>query len=179
MVCDWSPDGRYLVYASMNPQTQEDLWLLPLFGDRRPIPYLRTPFNEAQGQISPDGHWLAYSSDESGAWNVYVQAFPVPGNKQLISTNGGTEPHWRKNGGELFYMAPDGTIVSVGTRAGKQLEVMPPTPLFRAPFPTRPPIYINWYAVTSDGQRFLVDSREGREPDRIDVIVNWPLLMKN
>ncbi len=180
MVCDWSPDGRYLVYASMNPQTQEDLWLLPLFGDRKPIPYLRTPFNEAQGQISPDGHWLAYSSDESGAWNVYVQSFPVPGNKQLISTNGGTEPHWRKDGRELFYMAPDGTIDSVQVyvserNCGRCRHI----PLFRAPFPTRPPIYLNWYAVTADGQRFLVEPEEATDADRIDVIVNWPLLMKN
>ncbi len=97
----------------------------------------------------------------------------------MISTQGGTEPHWRKDGTELFYMAPNGTIVSVRVRLGTQLQAMPPVPLFRAPFPTRPPIYLNWYAVTTDGQRFLVDSKEASAADRIDVIVNWPLLMKN
>ena len=75
----WSPDGRYIVYVNADPATKDDLWLLPLSGDRTPVPYLRTPFNERGGQVSPDGRWMAYTSDESGAWEVYVQLFPVAG----------------------------------------------------------------------------------------------------
>jgi eukaryotic-like serine/threonine-protein kinase len=177
MICDWSPDGRYLVYASLNPRTQEDLWLLPRFGDAKPIPYLRTPFNELQAQVSPDGHWIAYASDESGEWNIYVQSFPVAGNKQVISTGGGTEPHWRKDGSELFYIGPDQAIMSVPTQLGSKLQVKSPTRLFRTLLPARRVIYLNWYTVSADGQRFLIDSRESRGPDEINVIANWPRLV--
>ena len=87
--------------------------MLPTFGDRRPIPYLRTPFNEIQSRISPDGRWVAYASDESGVWEVYVQSFPTPGAKQIISVHGGAEPVWRRDGRELYYLAADRTLMSV------------------------------------------------------------------
>ena len=93
---DWSRDGRRIiidVYSGGN--TKLDLWWLPLDGDRKPVPYLQTPFNEAHGRLSPDGKWLAYASDETGRREIYVQSFPTPGDKVLISTNGGDQPAWR------------------------------------------------------------------------------------
>ncbi|MGH9146434.1 MAG: winged helix-turn-helix domain-containing protein, partial [Vicinamibacterales bacterium] len=108
-VNDWTRDGRYIVFASSNATTGEDVWLLPTFGSRRPIPYLRTEFNEIQSRVSPDGRWIAYTSNESGNWEVYVQSFPAPGAKQVISVRGGAEPVWRRDGRELYYLAADRT----------------------------------------------------------------------
>lgn len=84
---------------------QSDLWVLPLFGDRKPFPFLQRNFDERQAQISPDGRWIAYSSNESGRAEVYVQSFPKPGSKVEISTSGGSEPRWRRDGKELFFLA--------------------------------------------------------------------------
>ena len=89
-----------------------DIWLLSM-ADRKPIPYLQTDFNELHGQVSPDGQWLAYTSDESGTWEVYVQSFPVLGHRRTISTNGGAQPRWRKDGKELFYLASDRRLMTV------------------------------------------------------------------
>src|SRR5439155_26117796 len=115
-VHSWTPDGRYLVYVSTNPRQKLDLWLLPMFGDRQPIPFLQTAFNEKQAQVSPDGRWIAYVSDESGAWEVYIQSFPVPGGRRTISVGGGTEPQWRRDGKELFYLAADHMLMAVDVR---------------------------------------------------------------
>src|SRR5262249_37673835 len=97
---DWSPDGRYLLYEEVDPETSGDLWLLPTTGERKPVLYLRTPGNELNGQFSPDGKWVAYVSDESGPEQVYVQSFPAPvaGKKWQISSNGGGYPRWRRDG---------------------------------------------------------------------------------
>ena len=109
---NWTDDNRYIVYTGSDPRTKLDLWTLTV-ADRTPIPFLRTPFNEMHGQVSPDGRWLAYASDESGTWEVYVQTFPVPGAKRTISVGGGAEPQWRRDGRELYYLAPDGTLMAV------------------------------------------------------------------
>jgi Tol biopolymer transport system component len=102
-VCDWSPDGRYLLYQEQSPEGLGDLWLLPSTGDRKPVPYLNTPFQEANAQFSPDGKWVAYTSNESGRDEVYVQGFPAGGAKFPISTNGGDLARWRPDQKELFY----------------------------------------------------------------------------
>jgi DNA-binding winged helix-turn-helix (wHTH) protein/Tol biopolymer transport system component len=172
---DWSPDGRFLVYTSANAKTKLDLWLLSA-PDRKPIPYLRTPFNELHGQVSPDGHWLAYTSDESGSWEVYVQSFPVPGRRRTISTDGGAQPRWRRDGRELFYLAPDRRMMSVPIESKLDsqgvLEVGAPRPLFQTR--TRGPLVSSWhdYTVTRDGERFLICENERMDPS-ITVLINW------
>ena len=177
IVNDWSPDGRYIVYVSTNPVTKKDIWLLPQFGARKPVPYLQTPANEIQGQVSPDGRWMAYASDESGSWQVYVQTFPVPGRKRVVSVNGGAQPRWRRDGRELFYLASDHTLMAVQISLGETLEPGRPQPLFRADVFGRLNTYRSHYTVTADGQRFLVDSANGSQPS-ITTIVNWTTLLK-
>jgi Tol biopolymer transport system component/DNA-binding winged helix-turn-helix (wHTH) protein len=172
---DWSPDGRYIVYTSVSPKTKMDLWLLSV-PDRKPIEYLRTPFNELQGQVSPDGRWLAYTSDESGSWEVYVQSFPVPGHRRTISTDGGAQPRWRRDGKELFFLSADKRLMSV--KIGQKvdalgiLEVSDPEPLFQTRI--RGPLVPSWleYTVTANGQRFLICETE-RMDTSMTVLLNW------
>ena len=98
-----SPDGQVLAFAKLHSTTGQDIWVLPLQGERKPRPFFRTQFNEGAPVFSPDGHWLAYTSDESGRYEVYVQPYPGPGGKWQISNEGGNELVWPKNGRELFY----------------------------------------------------------------------------
>ena len=179
---DWSRDGRVLVYAELDPKTKADLWVLrigPAGGDRKPIPFLRTEFNEWQGQFSPDGHWIAYTSDESGQWEVYVRPFPAaaPG-KWKVSTAGGEQPRWRRDGKELYYMAPDRKLMAVSVKAvGERLifEAGTPEPLFESHIPLRSSTNPRFhYAVTGDGKRFLVQTMVGESADlSITVVQNW------
>jgi Tol biopolymer transport system component len=99
----WSPDGRNLLYARLDPATQWDLWVLPLDGDRKPRPYLQTRFNENNADVSPDGRWITYISDESGQFEVYVQSFPVPGGKYQVTNGGGNSYGWSRDGRQLYY----------------------------------------------------------------------------
>jgi hypothetical protein len=143
---------------------------------RQPIPFLQSPFNEMHGQVSPDGRWIAYASDESGTWEVYVQTFPAPGAKRTISVGGGAEPYWRRDGRELFYLAPDGTLMAVPVKNhGDAFEVGRALPLFQARIPADIITFRNHYAPSGDGQRFLVDSADDHEP--ISVVVNWTALL--
>src|SRR5262249_13141857 len=102
----FSPDGQLLAYGDSNPKGSVDIWVLRM-SDRKAQPFLTTPFVEAAPQFSPDGHWLAYISNESGRYEVYVQAYPGPGGKHQVSADGGTEPMWNPKGGELFYRDGD------------------------------------------------------------------------
>jgi DNA-binding winged helix-turn-helix (wHTH) protein/Tol biopolymer transport system component len=177
-VCDWSPDGRSLLYVNTSPRTKADLWLLPIIGPRQPVPLLQTSFNELQGQISPDGRWIAYTSDESGSWQVYVQSFPALGAKRAISVGGGWDPHWRRDGKELFYVGADRSMMAVPIRHGTPLEAGAATALFRAPI-SGVNVYRTDYAVSGDGQRFLIDAIDGADKDdSISVIVNWLTAIK-
>jgi Tol biopolymer transport system component len=99
---DWSPDGKFILYGLLSSKGATDLWLLPLFGDQKPTPFIQTEFNESQGRFSPDGRWVAYISNESGPFQIYVQSFPSSGGKWQVSTNGGAQPQWRRDGKELF-----------------------------------------------------------------------------
>lgn len=172
---DWSPDGRYIVYTSASPKSKMDLWLLST-ADRKPIPYLQTPFNELHGQVSPDGRWLAYTSDESGTWEVYVQSFPVPGHRRTISTDGGAQPRWRRDGRELFFLASDRRMMSVKIEpkldAQGGLEVSQPEMLFQTRIrgPLERPLLD--YTVTANGQRFLICETERTDPS-MTVLLNW------
>jgi eukaryotic-like serine/threonine-protein kinase len=174
---DWSRDGRHLVFISTNPETRSDLWVLPLTGGAA-VPYLRTPFEELQGQVSPDGRWLAYTSDESGRWEVYVQSFPTPGTKHVISNDGGGEPQWRADGRELFYMALDHTLMSVPVASSAPWRSGRPVPLFRAAVAGDLTRYRNRYQVADNGQRFLLDSVVNDGSQDVTLVVNWPSLSR-
>jgi Tol biopolymer transport system component len=154
---DWSRDG-YIIYRISDPKNGHDLWILPPSADRKPYPFLATPFNESLAQFSPDARWVAYQSDESGQYQIYVQLFPGPGGKWQISNAGGTQPRWSRNGKELFYIANDRKLmsVSVDTSVGKAFKSGSPAELFtthmvEASGATQRPVY----AVSPDGQRFL------------------------
>jgi Tol biopolymer transport system component len=112
-----SRDGRFLLYTAKDPETKSDLWVLPLQGDRKPISFLRTKFNEGSGQFSPDGRWLAYSSTDSGTEEVYVTHFPTGEGRWQVSQAGGTEPRWRRDGKEMFYINSKGVMTAVAIAA--------------------------------------------------------------
>ena len=175
----WSPDGRFLVYATFEPGTKGDLWLLPMTGDRTPVPLLRTAFNEEQASISPDGRWFAYTADESGRDEVYVQPFPPAGGvKWQISSGGGGDARWRADGAELFYIADDRRLISVAIKSGGGFAPGAATPVFDTGMPPHWGEARNHYDVSRDGKRFLFMSPV--DDDRsapFTVVVNWTHIM--
>jgi Tol biopolymer transport system component len=187
---DWSPDGRYVLYAKSDPKTKWDLWTLPTGLQRTgasptPEPYLRTPFNESQGQFSPDGHWVAYTSDEAGRSQVYVQSFPAGAGKFLVSSSDGTQPRWRKDGKELFYIAGDGKLMAVEVKTAPAFEAGAARALFDSRISRSGEVTNPFhYAVTADGKRFLIisnaDATEASHstPVPITVVLNWTAGLK-
>jgi Tol biopolymer transport system component len=172
LACDWSRDGKYIAYSSQGKDTGFDIWILPTFGDRKPIPFVKTPFGEFRPVFSPDGRFLAYQSNESGRVEIYVQSFPGPGGKWQISTAGGTEPHWRGDGKELFYRAPDQRLMAVEITAGATVTAGTPQALFPGSFDTA--LGREHYIPTRDGKRFLVVAPLGREAlTPTTVVLNW------
>ena len=168
---DWSRDGRYIAFQSRGKKTGWDLWVLPTFGDRKPILFLQTPFNEQRPAFSPDGRWIAYQSNESGRPEIYVQNFPGPGGKWQASTAGGIEPAWRADGKELYYAALDQKLMAVDIQAGETFEAGVPRPLFRA---TVQPIgnVRSHYPPSADG-RFLLPLLGRESMVLTTVVVNW------
>jgi Tol biopolymer transport system component len=177
---DWSRDGRFLVYERLEVKTKWDLWVLPMTGDRKPFPFLQTEFTETQGRLSPDSRWMAYTSNESGTSEVYVQPFPASGAKWQVSVNGGMQPKWRRDGKELFYLAADRKLMAVEVNAGAVFESGIPKPLFDTRIGTSNPLYLfNQYDVTGDGQRFLVASTPNEATSApIAVVMNWAAELK-
>jgi Tol biopolymer transport system component len=177
----WSPDGQLLAFFEVNPETQRDIWVLrmgePSAGSgqvRKALPFIRTRFDEAVPRFSPDGRWLAYISNESGRYEVYVQPYPGPGGKWQISTEGGAEPVWNPNGRELFYRSGDKMMaVDIATQPG--FAAGKSRMLFQgryehASFPS------SNYDVSPDGQRFLMlkpVEQEQAAPTQINVVLNW------
>ncbi len=181
---DWSRDGRYLLFSQRGQKTGNDLWVLPLEGEHRPTPYLATPFNEGQAQLSPDGRWVAYTSNESGTREVYVQPFPVPsGGKWPVSSGGGSQARWRRDGKELFYFTPDEMLMAVAvTVNGGVFQPGVPKPLFRAAVlggtGGGPTIAWRW-DVSPDGQRFLMNTALDEEAGSpITAVLNWQNSLK-
>jgi len=169
----WSPDGQLLAYIEVNPTTGYDIWVLRM-SDRKEQPFLRTPFNESVPRFSPDGRWLAYISNESGRYEVYVQPYPGPGGKWQISTDGGTEPVWNRNGRELFYRSGD-KMMAVDIATQPSFVAGKPRMLFQGQYvPTNGTF--PFYDVSTDGQRFLmlkpIDRGEAG-PTQINVVLNW------
>ncbi len=174
---DWSPDGRFLVYVTYQgaPGSKGDLWLLSL-SDRKATPLVHTEFDEVEAAFSPDDNWFAYASNESGRFEVYVQPFPGPGGKWQVSTAGGVHARWRGDGRELFYLAPDGKIMSVEIRAGQAFEAGVPRALFATSLKSDPGPQ---YDVSSDGQRFLLNVPVGDESaPPVTLVQNWTAAFK-
>jgi serine/threonine protein kinase len=176
---DWSSDGKFILFERSDPKTGFDLWVLPLFGDHKPFPFLQTEFQELDGRFSPNGRWIAYDSNESGKREVYVQPFPASAGKWQISTNGGSDPIWRSDGKELFYLATDGKIMAEPVKSEATFEAGVPKALFQTMFIGFVRGGFEHYRVTADGQRFLVNMPSaGGTPPPITVVLNWAAGLK-
>jgi Tol biopolymer transport system component len=173
---DWSSDGRYILYTARTPETQWDLWILPLAGSHTPAPFLRTPFTEYQARISPDGRWVAYVSDESSTLEVYVDAFPERGHKVQVSSQGGTHPTWRGDGKELFYLTMDKKLVAAELSPGAGFQIGSRHALFQTRIAG---IARNHYTASADGQRFLINSPVSYATiSPITIVMNWSSLLQ-
>jgi eukaryotic-like serine/threonine-protein kinase len=175
-VMDWSPDGRHLLYSELGRSF--DLWLLPLDGGS-PVPLLETPFDEFDGQFSPDGQWIAYTSNESGRNEVYVTAFRDPGaafrGRWPVSNHGGRAPRWRADGKELFYLAAGSRAVMAADirTAPDGIETGTPRELFDASIPAEAGDWLYPYDVAADGERFLIQEPAETTSSPLTVVLNW------
>jgi Tol biopolymer transport system component len=182
-----SRDGRFLLYTTGNPMTGQtrELWVLPLEGDKKPIPFARTSFNHIEGQFSPDGRWVAYVSDESGRDEIYIRTFRLnpaevssdDEGKWLISTAGGREPRWSGDGKTLYYIATDGQIMAVQITANQAFRVGAPKALFQTP-PSLGATFSQSWSVTPDGKRFLFLAMAEQRQAPFNVVLNWPAALK-
>jgi serine/threonine-protein kinase len=150
-----------------------DIWVLNLKGERKPRPFLQTPANESGALFSPDGSWVAYQSDESGRWEVYVRPYPGPGGKVQISTEGGVEPVWARNGRELFYRNGD-KMMAVAVETKPTFAAAKPKLLFERHYEASPQSFLANYDVSPDGQRFLMikASEQEQAATQINVVQN-------
>jgi Tol biopolymer transport system component len=174
-----SPDGKFLVYNAIgDAKTGFDLWILPdplgAPGNAKPYPFIRSQFNEQNGRFSPDGHWIAYESDDSARFEIYVAPFPGPGSKQQISTSGGRFPRWRADGKEIFYLATDLrlTVAEVAIK-GDQILKDEVHPLFALPMNGA-----GQYDASADGQRILAITPRQNASEPLTIVQNWPAGLK-
>ncbi|MFN7938071.1 MAG: protein kinase [Bryobacteraceae bacterium] len=179
MPLDWSRDGRTLLYLA-----NDQLWMLPMEGERKPAPFLESRFQSPHARFSPDGKWVAYTSDESGRFEVYVRPFPSGASKWKVSLDGGEFPLWRGDGKEIYFVSPERKLMAVPVKAesgpSARLEVSTPQLLFDAPlhaWPAGSPLYP--YAVAPEGKRFLMNARlADQEEIPLTVVVNWLKALK-
>jgi Tol biopolymer transport system component len=173
----WSRDGRFLLYTVAHAKGKSEIRVLPMAGDNKPVPFLITEFNEGQARFSPDSHWVAYTSDESGHDEVYVRSFSVnsagtvaeASGKWQVSNRGGNFPRWRNDGRELYYRSPgDGKVMAVEIAT---------SPVFRAGKPQPLGLVLPGAWDSADGKRFLAAvSPDGPQPDT--VVLNWQAGLK-
>ena len=166
----WSPDGRFLAYTESNRTTGDDIWLLPVGGSGKPIPYLRSRFEEFDPRFSPDGRWIAYCTDESGTTEVYVSPRDDPGRRTRVSTGGGRGPRWRRDGRELYYLGSDGNLMAVPLGPGAEAGL--PAALFR---------FVSGvidFDVAPAGDRFIATTPVGVRPAPVQVTLGWPALLR-
>jgi Tol biopolymer transport system component len=176
---DVSSDGGLLLYGQLTTRGY-DLGVLTLAGERKASTFLGTSFNEVQARFSPNTRWVAYASDESGTFEVYVRPFPAASGQTQISIAGGMQPEWRRDGKELFYISADGKLTEVPvTTDGPTFSAGTPHVLFDVEIPEPNPPYPTDYAVTADGQRFLVNTvvDQSTRP-ALTVILNWTAALK-
>jgi Tol biopolymer transport system component len=163
-----SPDGKLLVYTQDRPETGSDLFILPFEGNRQPVRFLATPVNERWAVFSPDGRWIAYTSDETGQFEVFVVPYPGPGRRWQVSQGGGVRPAWRSDGREIVYYNVD-RLMAVGVRGGSLFQAEPPRELVKLP------PFTDYFAMAPDGSRFLVVAGDGedRTARELNVVLNW------
>jgi Tol biopolymer transport system component/tRNA A-37 threonylcarbamoyl transferase component Bud32 len=167
-----SPDGARVLFVRITRETAGDLYLAPLDGDTPVRPILRTPAYEGSARFSPDGHWIAYSSDESGRMEVFVRAADGPDRRWPVSTEGGTQPVWNPNGQEIFYRNGTRMMAVQVTGAGAELKLSQPLQLFDRPYAFGSGTTVPNYDVSPDGQRFVMVKDESRET-HVNVVLNW------
>ena len=172
----WSPDGRFILYAQINPGTGADLLGFPVEPNAKPFVVAQTPATEDQGQFSPDGHWVAYTSNESGQSEIYVIPFPPSpdGGKWMVSRGGGVMPRWRRNGKELFYISPDSKMMAVPVSTQPVFKSGTGQPLFQTDIVntgirTGP---MSW-DLSPDGNRFLIITETPGDASSLTVALNW------
>ena len=171
---DFSPDGQFLSYTH-----ELKLWILPLTGERRPYRFYPSDSLQFHGLFSPDGNWIAYTSNETGAFEVYVQPFPATDEKWKVSVNGGGQPRWRRDGKEMFYRTGDGKMMAVSVKITPSFATGVPRMLFES---SADPLFPNLgipYDVAADGQRFLVNAAmDESRASPITIITNWTAGLK-
>jgi Tol biopolymer transport system component len=178
----WTRDGKHMLFQSLNPATGDDLWIMAMEGDRTPRPLLNSQFSEEWAQVSPDGKWVAYNSDESGRPEVYVAPFPAMGSKARVSTEGGVHPQWAPNGKELYYRIGSSVEMQRSLEQRVKLMAVPveTSPVFKAGTAHKlfeGPFFDSGhdYAVTPDGKGFIFirESGPASSASTVKVVVNW------
>ncbi len=169
---DWSPDGKILLHSELHPDTQSDLFALTL-ANGTTTPLLNTPFTEIGARFSPNGHYVAFGSDRSGRFEVYVQQFPTRGELQTISTDGGTEPVWSHSGRELFFRQGD-KMMAVDVNTTGEFSASRPHVLFEGRYEVSflTPGF-RYYDVSPDGRFLMVKSKTSSVPRQLRLITNW------
>jgi Tol biopolymer transport system component len=172
----WSPDGRFLLFTEKDEKTGSKLWALPLAGQAHPQLAVHRDGEQFTGSVSSDNQWLVYESNDSGRPEIYVQRFSEPGERSQISLDGGGDPRWRADGKEIFYVSPDGTLMAVTVSVaagGKQITPSKPTPLFQTSSLSFGRGKEHGYAVSRDGQRFLLSVPIEKTAPPITILLNW------
>jgi Tol biopolymer transport system component len=177
---DWSPDGRFLLYVNTTG-LRGNLWFLPLTGDdRKPVRYLQTDANESHARFSPDGHYVAYTSNTSGVNDVYVQPFPLASSGKW-KIGSGSQPRWRRDGNELFYISNDSKLMAVDLTTNPAFKAGTAKILFSAPIWSGAR-FVSRYDVTADGKKFLINAMTAepilRAGTPITVVLNWEAGLK-
>jgi eukaryotic-like serine/threonine-protein kinase len=175
---DWSPDGKNILFSVPGPETGMDLWMLPLLGDRRPVKFLASPASEMHGNFSPDGHLVAYTSNESesGKFQVYVQTIPLSDQKWQVSSSGGYEPRWRADGREIYYLSEDRKLMAVDVGPGPSFGI--PRILFQTQVQAGVAANRMHYVPSRDGRRFLINTQSTTSVTPITVVTNWTKILE-
>ena len=173
---DWSRDGRWILFRSLASKSDWDIWALPLDAGGEAFAVVRTEFEEREGQFSPDVKWIAYQSNESGRFEIYIRSFRTDAQRMRVSSEGGVQPRWGGDGRELFYLSLDSklTAVPVAFSANDdRARIGTPVPLFPARVGALQDVGLHLYSVTEDGQRFLLDTVVEETPAPISIVLNW------